>query len=67
MGKPISFYAAYNWNDQALGMTDPFISVHALGFMWFNMVHMTNWVINGLPASSSRWVGSKAASPGPTA
>ena len=30
-------------------MTNRFISVHALGFMWFNMVHMTNWVINGLP------------------
>src|SRR5215468_10382602 len=25
------------------------ISFHALGFMWFNMVHMTNWVINGMP------------------
>jgi predicted TIM-barrel fold metal-dependent hydrolase len=49
MGKPISFHAAYNWNDQALAMTNRFISVHALGFMWFNMVHMTNWVINGLP------------------
>jgi predicted TIM-barrel fold metal-dependent hydrolase len=49
MGKPISFHAAYNWNDHALGMTNRFISVHALGFMWFNMVHMTNWVINGLP------------------
>src|SRR5262245_24992733 len=24
-------------------------SVHLRGFMWFNMVHMTNWVINGLP------------------
>jgi predicted TIM-barrel fold metal-dependent hydrolase len=26
-----------------------FLSVHALGFCWFNMVHMTNWIINGLP------------------
>ena len=49
MGKPISFHAAYNWDDRALAMTNRFISVHALGFMWFNMVHMTNWVINGLP------------------
>ena len=30
-------------------MLNRFIAVHALGFMWFNMVHMTNWVINGLP------------------
>jgi predicted TIM-barrel fold metal-dependent hydrolase len=49
MGKPIAFHAAYNWNDQSLSLTNRFISVHALGFMWFNMVHMTNWVINGLP------------------
>jgi predicted TIM-barrel fold metal-dependent hydrolase len=49
MGKPISFHAAYNWNDQSLSMTNRFISVHALGFIWFNMVHLTNWVVNGLP------------------
>jgi len=49
MGKPIAFHAAYNWNDQSLSLTNRFISVHALGFMWFNMVHMTNWVVNGLP------------------
>jgi predicted TIM-barrel fold metal-dependent hydrolase len=49
MGKPISFHAAYNWNDQSLSITNRFISVHALGFMWFNMVHLTNWVVNGLP------------------
>ena len=48
MGKPISFHAAYSWEDRALQMTNRFISVHALGFMWFNMIHMTNWVINGL-------------------
>ena len=49
MGKPLSFHAAYNWNDQSLSLTNRFIGVHALGFMWFNMVHMTNWVVNGLP------------------
>jgi predicted TIM-barrel fold metal-dependent hydrolase len=26
-----------------------FISVHALGFTWFNIVHMTNMIINGIP------------------
>jgi uncharacterized protein len=49
MGKPLCFHAAYNWNDQALSMTNRFIAVHALGFMWFSMVHMANWVVNGLP------------------
>jgi predicted TIM-barrel fold metal-dependent hydrolase len=49
MGLPLAFHAAYNWGDQGLGLTNRFISVHALGFMWFNMIHLTNWVINGLP------------------
>jgi len=49
MGKVMSFHAAYNWDDRALAMCNRFISAHALGFMWFNMVHMTNWVVNGLP------------------
>jgi predicted TIM-barrel fold metal-dependent hydrolase len=26
-----------------------FISVHALGFVWHNMVHMANWIFNGMP------------------
>jgi len=43
MGKVLSFHAAYNWDDRALAMCNRFIAAHALGFMWFNMVHMTNW------------------------
>ena len=46
MGLPLSFHAAYCWNDQSLQLQNRFLGVHALGFMWFNMVHMTNWVIN---------------------
>jgi len=46
---PLAFHAAYNWNDQAMAMMNRFISVHALGFVFYNMVHMTNWIINGLP------------------
>lgn len=49
LGLPISFHAAYNWNDQGLAMTNRFISAHALGFVWFNMIHLTNWIVNGLP------------------
>ena len=26
-----------------------FIAVHALGFTWYNVMHCTNWVVNGLP------------------
>ena len=48
-GLPLAFHAAYNWNDQSMAMMNRFISVHALGFVFYNMVHMTNWIINGLP------------------
>jgi predicted TIM-barrel fold metal-dependent hydrolase len=49
MGKPLSFHAAYNWNDQSMLMLNRFISVHAIGFMMYNMIHLTNWVMNGIP------------------
>jgi predicted TIM-barrel fold metal-dependent hydrolase len=49
MGRPLSFHAAYNWYDQSLSMTNRFIAVHALGFTFFNMIHLTNWIVNGLP------------------
>ena len=48
-GLPLAFHAGYNWGEQSMGMMNKFISVHALGFVWYNMVHMTNWVINALP------------------
>ena len=48
-GLPIAFHAAYNWNDQMMSTMNRFISVHSVGFVFYNMVHMTNWVINGLP------------------
>jgi uncharacterized protein len=45
---PLAFHGAYNWNDQSMLMVNRFISAHALGFVWYNLVHLTNWVINGL-------------------
>ncbi|HEY7675453.1 MAG TPA: amidohydrolase family protein [Candidatus Methylomirabilis sp.] len=48
-GVPLAFHASYNWGDQLLSRTNRFIAVHALGFTLFNVVHCTNWVVNGLP------------------
>src|SRR3546814_2554276 len=48
-GLPLGFHASYNWNDQTMAMMNKFISVHALGFAISNMVHLTNWIMNGLP------------------
>ncbi|QTX04392.1 amidohydrolase family protein [Agromyces archimandritae] len=49
LGKPLAFHAAYNWNEPNLAQLNKFISIHALGFTTSNMVHLTNWIINGLP------------------
>ena len=49
LGLPLAFHAGYNWNEQSMTMMNKFISVHAIGFVFYNMVHMTNWVLNGLP------------------
>ncbi|HVV94137.1 MAG TPA: amidohydrolase family protein [Hyphomicrobiales bacterium] len=48
-GLPIAFHAAYNWEDQSLSMINRFLGMHALGFCWWNMIHMTNWILNGIP------------------
>jgi predicted TIM-barrel fold metal-dependent hydrolase len=48
-GKPIAFHAGYHWQDQSLATINRFLGMHALGFVWCNMVHMTNWILNGIP------------------
>ena len=48
-GLPLAFHAAYNWTEPSVAQLDKFISVHALGFTFTNMVHLTNFVINGIP------------------
>jgi predicted TIM-barrel fold metal-dependent hydrolase len=48
-GLPLGFHAAYTWGDQSTRLMNRFISVHALGFVWHNLVHMTNWIVNGMP------------------
>ncbi|MGH6726542.1 MAG: amidohydrolase family protein [Pseudolabrys sp.] len=49
MNLPLAFHAGYNWNEQSMEMMNKFISVHAIGFVFYNMVHLTNWIMNGLP------------------
>ena len=46
---PLAFHAAYTWGDKQLSLTNRFMAVHALGFTWHNMLHMTNWLVNGMP------------------
>ena len=48
-GMPIGFHAHHNWHNEYTRQLNRFISMHALSFVLSNLVHLTNWVINGLP------------------
>jgi len=47
-GLVLSFHSGPNWNEPIFRSCNRFLSVHALGFTWYNILHLTNWVINGL-------------------
>jgi uncharacterized protein len=49
-GLPLVFHGAYAWGgDKSLELCNKFMAVHALGFTWFNILHCTNWLVNGMP------------------
>ena len=48
-GKPLAFHAGYHWGDPSMMQINRFIGMHAISFVHFSMVHLTNWVLNGLP------------------
>jgi predicted TIM-barrel fold metal-dependent hydrolase len=47
-GLALSFHSGPNWQEPVFKTCNRFISVHALGFSFYNILHCTNWVINGL-------------------
>ena len=50
MGLPLVFHGAFAWGgDQSMALCNRFLAVHALGFSWFNILHCTNWLCNGMP------------------
>jgi predicted TIM-barrel fold metal-dependent hydrolase len=46
---PIAFHAHFNWRDSMFKQCNRFISTHALGFAFYNIVQLTNWIVNGIP------------------
>jgi predicted TIM-barrel fold metal-dependent hydrolase len=48
-GLPLAFHAGFNWEDGSMAQLNRFLSMHALSFVHCNLIHMTNWIINGLP------------------
>jgi predicted TIM-barrel fold metal-dependent hydrolase len=47
-GLPLAFHAAPEWSALSLAEANRYLSVYALGFPHFNMLHLANWVVNGL-------------------
>jgi predicted TIM-barrel fold metal-dependent hydrolase len=47
-GLAIAFHSGPNWGSNTFQSCNRFISAHALGFSWFNILHCTNWVVNGM-------------------
>jgi predicted TIM-barrel fold metal-dependent hydrolase len=48
-GLPLGFHTAFSYHERTMEQFNKFISVHTLGFPYYNMVHLINWIINGLP------------------
>jgi predicted TIM-barrel fold metal-dependent hydrolase len=48
-GKPLVFHAGPYWDDPSFAQLNRFVSMHALTFVHYNMIHMTNWIVNALP------------------
>ena len=47
-GLSLAFHSGPNWNEPVFRACNRFLSVHALGFTFYNILHCTNWVINGM-------------------
>jgi predicted TIM-barrel fold metal-dependent hydrolase len=48
-GKPLAFHSGFHWGDPSFLQLNRFISMHAISFVHWSLIHMTNWIINGLP------------------
>lgn len=49
-GMPLMFHAGPHWEETGyVAQLNRFIGAHAISFVLCNMVHLTNWVLNGLP------------------
>ena len=48
-GKPLAFHSGFHWGDPSFLQLNRFISMHAISFVHYSFIHLTNWVINGLP------------------
>ncbi len=47
-GLVLSFHSGPNWGEPIFKSCNRFMAAHALGFSWYNVLHCTNWVVNGM-------------------
>jgi predicted TIM-barrel fold metal-dependent hydrolase len=47
-GLVLSFHSGPNWGEPIFKSCNRFLTAHALGFSWYNIVNLSNWVINGM-------------------
>jgi hypothetical protein len=47
-GLSLAFHSGFNWMEPMFKNCNRFIAVHALGFTVYNILHLTNWVVNGM-------------------
>ena len=44
-GLPLNFHSQFEVAAiRAINLCNRFMAAHALGFSWFNILHMTNWL-----------------------
>ena len=49
-GLPLAFHSASGTgSEEGLRLLNRFMGVHTMGFSWHNILHMTNWITNGMP------------------
>lgn len=48
-GLPIAFHGGTDWEDPLFRTVSKFMAVKALSQQWYNIVHCTNWIVNGMP------------------
>jgi predicted TIM-barrel fold metal-dependent hydrolase len=47
-GLVLSFHSGPNWGEPIFKSCNRFLTAHALGFSWYNVVNLSNWVINAM-------------------
>jgi uncharacterized protein len=45
----LTFHSGYHWGDPSFAQLNRFISMHSISFVHYSLIHVANWVINGLP------------------